>query len=163
MKIKRESGFTLAETAVVIAILGVLIILGIAGYASIAETNRISAARTDAQLASDSLHSAYLMRREVSEAECREHVEAALPGYTEGGTQGSRYKIVMDPADPSLVERVDFLMEINGDLSIWHKYTIATDDLKAVAVTEDSERGEDLKNAGDVDDTCRPTEGGCGI
>ena len=55
MKIKEERGFTLAETAIVIGVLGILLILGIMNYSDILRSNEIAEAGTEARLGADTV------------------------------------------------------------------------------------------------------------
>ena len=162
MKIKKESGFTLAETAVVISILGVLLILGIMNYTGILESNKISEARTDAPLGADPVFSCMMAKGTLREKECKEQLKTALPGYVDVASGETYYLLVKDdPSDPNRISAVDFCRVLDKNLTVQHRYWVDTDELESRAVTPDSARGNELKNAGEVDEVCSPGEGWC--
>lgn len=163
MKITKESGFTLAETAVVISILGVLLILGIMNYTGIIESNKIAGARTDAQLGADTVFSCLMSKGTLREEECKEQLKTALPAYTDAVAGDSYYRLVKgDPSDPDKISAVDFCKVLDGNLTIQHRYWVDRDELESRAVTSDSVRGNELENAGEVDGVCSPgAEGWC--
>lgn len=162
MKLAKESGFTLAETAVVIGILGVLLILGIMNYTGINESNQIAAARTDAQLGADTVFSCLMSKGILRDEECKEQLKTALPAYTDTVSGDTYYRLVKgDPSDPDKISAVDFCKVLDGNLTIQHRYWVDQDELESRAVTSDSTRGNELKNAGEVDEVCSPGEGWC--
>lgn len=163
MKLAKESGFTLAETAVVIGILGVLLILGIMNYTGINESNQIAAARTDAQLGADTVFSCFMAKGTLREDECIEQLKTALPAYANMVSGSTYYRLVKDdPSDLERITKVDFCKVLDDDLKIQHRYDVEKNELKSRAVTDVSERGNELKEAGEVDGVCDPgAEGWC--
>lgn len=163
MKIMKESGFTLAETAIVISILGVLLILGIMNYMGINESNQIAAARTDAQLGADTVFSCFMTKGILREDECKEQLKTALPAYANVVSGRTYYRFVKDdPSDPERITKVDFCKVLDDKLKIQHRYDVEQNKLESRAVTDVSERGNELKEAGEVDGVCSPgAEGWC--
>ena len=162
MKIREERGFTLAETAVVIGVLGILLILGIMNYRDILRTNEIAEAGTEARLGADTVFTCLLVQGTLRQEQCVEELKTALPDYADTVSGNTYYRFVQDPSDPSEILYVDFCKVVDSDLKVQHRYTVGDDELESRAVTSNSALGQDLKDAGEVDGFCAPgTEGWC--
>ena len=159
MRMTSESGFTIAEVTVVIGVLGVLLILGMMNYTDILESNKITAARSDAQIGADTVYGYRMSTGAFREEECKDKLKKALPAYTEGAWGDACFQLVKDPGGQ--VSAVDFYKKLDGELTILHRYIIATDELESRALTDDGTRGEKLKQSGGVDGVCGLAEGWC--